>query len=209
MTILIAQNTKDKIILGADTGGFYGNSGAKFHIDNHKGQFKIMQVNDIVYTGTGSVSEIINFGLFCRTKKPERSDQLGIQRFFIDFGKWLKEQNIEPNGTVKNHYFLVFEKKLFHFQSGAVGEILEDDFATDGNGYREAYMAMYLGKSVEEAINLTIEINNWTSGKAQIVEIEKNQGFHGALPIEKNQSLNGALPPSIKYPPIPTDIKSL
>ena len=129
MTILIEQKTKDKIILGADTGCFYGNSGFKFHIDNHKGQFKIMQVNDIVYTGTGSLSEIINFGLFCRTKKPERSDQLGIQRFFIDFGKWLKEQNIEPNGTVKNHYFVVFEKRLFHFEECAVSEILEDDFA--------------------------------------------------------------------------------
>jgi len=197
MTVLIAQNTKDKIILGADTGCFYGNSGAKFHIDNHKGHLKIAQVNDIIYSATGLVSEIINFGLFCQTKKPERSDQLGIQRFFIDFGKWLKEQNIEFNGKVNNYYFVVFEKRLFHFQEGAISEILEDDFATDGAGFKEAYMAMYLGKSVEEAINLTIEINNWTSGKAQVVE------------IKKNQSLNGALPPSIKYPPIPTDIKSL
>lgn len=181
MTVLIAQNTKDKIILGADTGCFYGDSGAKFHIDNHKNRLKIMQINDIVYAGTGSVSEIINFGLFCQTRKPERSDQLGIQRFFIDFGKWLREQNIEPNGKVNNHYFLVFETKLFHFKGGAVAEILEDDFATDGAGYREAYMAMYLGKSVGEAINLTIEMNVWASGKAQVVEIEKNQGLKGIL----------------------------
>lgn len=181
MTVLIAQNTKDKIILGADTGCFYGDSGAKFHIDNHKNRLKIMQINDIVYAGTGSVSEIINFGLFCQTRKPERNDQLGIQRFFIDFGKWLREQNIEPNGKVNNNYFFVFEKKIFHLQSGAVSEILEDDFATDGAGYREAYMAMYLGKSVGEAINLTIEMNVWASGKAQIVEIEKNQGLKGIL----------------------------
>ena len=56
----------------------------------------------------------INFALFCQTRKPERNDQLGIQRFFIDFGKWLKEQNIEVDGKVDNHYFLVFEKKLFN-----------------------------------------------------------------------------------------------
>lgn len=174
MTVLIAQNTKDKIILGADTGCFYVNSGSKIHLDNHKNRLKIMQVNDIVYAGTGLVSEIINFGLFCQTRKPERNDQLGIQRFFIDFGKWIRDQNIEPNGKVNNHYFLVFEKKLFHFEDGAVDEILEDDFATAGAGHREAYMAMYLGKSVEESINLTIEMNVWASGKAQIVEIEKN-----------------------------------
>ena len=173
MTVLIAQNTKDKIILGADTGCFYGNSGYKVHLDNHKGLLKIMQVNDIVYAGTGFVSEIINFGLFCQTRKPERSDQLGMQRFFVDFGKWLKDQNISTNGTIENSYFIVFENKLFQYQNGAILEILENDFATDGAGFREAYMAMHLGKSVEEAINLTIQMNVWASGKAQIVEILK------------------------------------
>jgi hypothetical protein len=182
MTVLVAKNTKDKIILGADTGSFYGHSGYKVHLDNHKGRLKIMQVNDIVYAGTGLVSEIINFGLFCQTRKPERSDQLGIQRFFVDFGKWLKEQNIETNGTINNHYFFVFENRLFHFQDGAVSEILEDDFVTDGAGYREAYMAMYLGRSVEEAINLTIEMNIWASGKPQIVEIEKKHSLNRIVP---------------------------
>lgn len=172
MTVLIAQNTKDKIILGADTGTFYLNS-HKVHLTNHRGRLKIMSVNDIIYSGTGSVAEIINFGLFCQTRKPERSDQLGIQRFFIDFGKWLREQNIEANGKVVNNYFLVFEKKLFHYNSNAVQEILEDDFATDGAGLKEAYMAMYLGKTVKEAIDLTVEMNIWTSGEAQIIEINK------------------------------------
>jgi ATP-dependent protease HslVU (ClpYQ) peptidase subunit len=171
MTVLIAQNTKDKIILGADTGTFCGNY--KTHLTNHKGRLKIMSVNDIIYSGTGSVAEIINFGLFCQTRKPERSDQLGIQRFFIDFGKWLKEQNIERDSIINNHYFLVFEKKLFHYQHNAVLEILEDDFATDGAGFKEAYMAMYLGKSVKEAIDLTIQMNVWASGEAQIVKIDK------------------------------------
>jgi len=181
MTVLVAQNTKDKIILGADTGTFYGDY-HKIHLTNHKNRLKIMSVNDIIYSGTGSVSEIINFGLFCQTRKPERSDQLGIQRFFIDFGKWLKEQNIEKDGKVDNHYFLVFEKKLFHLRCGAVYEILEDDFATDGAGFKEAYMAMYLGKSVKEAIDLTIEMNIWASGQPQIVEIQKDKNSNVPKP---------------------------
>jgi len=171
MTVLIAQNTKDKIILGADTGVFMGNH--KFHCSAHRIQQKIEQVNDIVFSSAGFYSEQINFALFCQTRKPERNDQLGMQRFFVDFGKWLKEQNIEPNGKVDNHYFLVFEKKLFHYQSGAVQEILENDFATDGAGFKEAYMAMHLGKSVKEAIDVTVQMNVWTSGEAQIVEILK------------------------------------
>lgn len=110
MTVLIAQNTKDKIILGADTGSFFGDY-HKIHLTNHKSRLKIMSQNDITYCGTGLVSEIINFGLFCQTRKPERSDQ--------------------------------------------------------------AYMEMYLGKSVKEAIDLTVQMNIWASGEAQIVEIDK------------------------------------
>jgi hypothetical protein len=172
MTVLIAQNTKDKIILGADSGSFFANSGFKVHLNNHKGFLKIMSINDITFSACGSGSELINFGLFCQTRKPERSDQLGLQRFFIDFGKWLKDQNIERDGIVNNHYFIVFEKKLFHY-NGAVQEILENDFGTSGAGYRESYMAMYLGKSVKEAIDLTVQMNIWASGEAQIVEIDK------------------------------------
>jgi hypothetical protein len=181
MTVLIAQNTKDKIILGADAGVFFGDN--KIHLNNHKIQQKIVSVNDVVFSSTGYYFEQVSFALFCQTRKPERSDQLGIQRFFVDFGKWLKEQNIEVNGKVNNHYFLVFEKKLFHYEYNAVQEILEGDFATDGAGLREAYMAMYLGKSVKEAINLTIQMNVWASGEAQIVEINKNNKIKPDRPI--------------------------
>lgn len=195
MTVLIAQHTKEKIILGADTGTFYG-SFIK-HVSNHKGRMKIMTINDITYSACGSVAESINFGLYCQTRKPERNDQLGIQRFFVDFGKWLKEQNIEANGKIENNYFLVFEKKLFFYGYGATNEILEDDFAVDGAGFKEAYMAMHLGKSVKEAIDLTVQMNVWTSGEAQIVEISKQIG-----------GTEEKLPPFINKPK-PTDQKCL
>ena len=170
MTVLVAQKTKDKIILGADSGKFYG----EYHVVNlgrHLGRRKITTVNNITYCGTGAVPEIVNFGLFCQTRKPESSNVLSIQRFFLDFGKWLRENNICPEGKVKCNYFIVFEKNLFHFNFGAVEEIVEGDFATDGAGFKEAYTAMYLGKSVKEAIEITVEMNIWASGPAQVVEI--------------------------------------
>jgi hypothetical protein len=172
MTVLIAQNTKDKIILGADTGCFRNSK--KFDFNDHKGFSKIMEVNNLVFSSAGTVAETVNFGLYCQTRKPENSSQLGIQRFFVDFNKWLKDNCIGNCQNIENNYFFVFEKKLFYYGYGAVREILENDFATDGAGFSEAYMAMHLGKSVEEAINLTIEMNVWTSGKAEIVEILKN-----------------------------------
>lgn len=175
MTVIVAQNTKDKIILAADTGSFYGSSGHKRHLENHIGRLKICTANDITYASTGSVAEINNFRLFCSSKKPESSTELGMQRFFVDFGTFRKNMNLNQgdNALVANYYFIVYEKKLFHFQAGGVAEIFEGDFATDGAGYRESYMAMHLGKSPKEAVDLTIEMNIWTSGKTQVVEIKK------------------------------------
>ena len=171
MTVLIAQNTKDKIILAADTGLFRFSS--QIHCSNHKMQYKILTVNDITFSSCGRYAEQINFGIFCLIRKPESANILGIQRFFIDFGKWLREQCLSERGDLQNNYFFVFDKKLFHFQDAGIQEILEDDYTTDGAGYKEAYMAMYLSKSPKEAIDLTVQMNVWTSGEAQIVQINK------------------------------------
>jgi hypothetical protein len=47
-------------------------------------------------------------------------------------------------------------------------------------------MAMHLGKSVKEAIDLTVQMNIWTSGEAQIVEINKNNKIKPNRPIIPN-----------------------
>lgn len=170
MTVLLLKHEKDKIILGADTGIFYGNYHVK-DLKDHKLQTKIYQVNDIVFADTGVCSESCNFALFCSTRKPESATTLGIQRFMVDFGKYLKDMNLSEK--VQNFYFIVFQKRAFHFQLGATEEILEGDYETDGCGFKEAYMALYLGKSPKEAIELTIKMNSYVSGSPQIVEIEK------------------------------------
>jgi hypothetical protein len=172
MTVLVAQNTKNKIILAADTGAFYGQY-HKIHLDNHKGISKITQINDLVISSCGCSAELTNFLLFCNTRKPEGIKLIDIHRFFMSFGKWMKEEGVKEKNEVNNNYFLIFDKKLFHFSGGATKEILEDDFETDGAGFKEAYMAMYLGKTPKEAIDLTVEMNIWTSGEAQVVEIDK------------------------------------
>jgi len=193
MTVLIAQRTKDRIILGADTGVFQGDHVT--NLANHRGHLKIMTINDITYSACGYQAESVNFGLFCQTRKPENSDQMGMQRFFNDFGKWLKD-NGPGKEKIENNYFIVFEKRLFHYCHGATMEILEGDFRTDGAGYAAAYMAIHLGKSVKEAIKATIEIHLYARGEPQIVEIMLTN-----TPESK-------APPPIKKPPQPICTKS-
>lgn len=174
MTVLIAKNEHDKIILAADTMAFHGYMTKD--LAHHKGIMKIMLINGMHYSSCGKVSEIHNFRLFCSSRKPETSNVISIQKFFVDFSKYLKELNLSSKAeenAIRNNYFLVFEKKLFHFCYGGTEEIFVGDYATDGFGHKEAYMAMRLGKSPVDAIKATIELNVWAGGEPQVVEIEK------------------------------------
>lgn len=172
MTVLIAKHEKDQIILGADTGTFYGNY-HKTHLTDHLGRKKIETVNDMTFSSTGTVAEVLNFSLFCQTRKPESADPLSIQRFFVNFGKYLRDEGIKTEAKVDNNYFLVFKDKLFSYAWGATSEIVEGDYATAGAGFKESYMALFLGKTVKQAIELTVKMNIWTSGEAQVVKIAK------------------------------------
>jgi len=172
MTVLIAQNTKNKIILAADSGLFQGDR--KTHATNHKNWLKIRQINDITFSACGHLNDIINFELFCSSRKPESDSVLSMQRFFIEFIKWLKENGLLQEGEVlDSNFFICYNKKLFHYMDSSVYEILENEFQTDGAGKFEAYMAMYLGKTPTESIELKNKMNVWTSGDVQIVEIKK------------------------------------
>ena len=166
MTVLAAQKTKDKIILGADKGAFYKNGFKK------NGFNKIIKVNDLIFSFTGPIDELQIFELYASCRKPENNSILGITKFFIDFQKYCRlDLQIDNNFKVEGHYFLVFDKKLFHYNS-SVKEIKENEFETDGAGFQEAYMCMFLGFDVKTAIEKTIECNIWTSGGVDIVEID-------------------------------------
>ena len=172
MTVLVAQNLKDKIILASDTGVFQGIN--KTHHANHKNLGKIRNINSIIFSGCGYLKDTINFELFCSLRKPESDSVLSIQRFFVDFNKWLIENNLlKNNEKIDSNFFICYNKKLFHYLEECVYEIPENEFQTDGAGKFEAYMAMFLGKTPKEAIKATIEMNIWTSGEIQEIIIKK------------------------------------
>lgn len=170
MTVLIAVNQKDKIILGADSCTFRGYN--KIDLNNHKGRSKIEQINDIIFCSTGRVAEINNFLLYCSTRKPESNSLISIQRFFNEFGTYLTEM-VKKELQIENNYFLVYKEKLFCYNNGAVNEILIDDYATLGAGWLEAYTALYLGKTAREAIQVSIDLNVYAGGEPQVLEITK------------------------------------
>lgn len=171
MTVLIAQNLKDEIIFAADSCAFTGQT--KRHAAKHSNWKKIKQVNGIVFSTCGYMRDCINFQLFCSIRKPESNTVLAIQRFFMEFKNWLSENKIGVNKELVSNFFISYRNKVFHYVDGAVCEIEEGEFQVDGAGLSEAYMAMYLGKSPQEAVELTVRMNVWTGGEAQVVRLKK------------------------------------
>lgn len=171
MTVLIAKNEKDKIILGADTGEFQGHH-KKDMAD--KKESKIVTVNAIVFSSTGYVAEQSLFRLYCDSHSPESNTEMSILRFFYDFGRW-KNDITKSSEPINNNYFFCYKGKLFWFNGGCVKQVPEGCFETDGCGCSEAYMAMRLtGGDVKKSISETIEMNCFVSGRVDIFEIDKD-----------------------------------
>lgn len=164
MTVLVAFKTKDKIILGADTKSF---SGDWFKQDCRK----IFHENGMIVASTGCISTMQLFQLYCNSRKPESNSILGITRFFVEFEVYCKDILKKTDFKNENSCFMIYDKKLFKF-CVAVSEIQENEFVTLGIGRQEAYMSMFIEKDVKKAIERTIEMNAWTGGAPEIVEVE-------------------------------------
>jgi len=174
MTVLAVKNYKDRIEIATDSGGFYGNSGAKD--ENFQ---KLFEVNNIIFCSTGSCSESNQFELFCQNRKPEGNKRLDILRFFVEFRKWIISEfskTFKDDKILENNYFFYYQEKLYHIWNNLdIYEIKEGEFDSNGAGFREAKTALYLNKSPREAVEVCIKINCWTAGKIQEKIIYKNK----------------------------------
>ena len=173
MTVLAVKNYKDRIEIATDSGVFYGESGFK-----ENNSIKIIEVNKIIFSSTGFVSEKNFLELYCSTRTPESNKKLDILRFFSNFRKWQISEfsvNFEKTEIIKNNFFFYFNGKIYKITSNlTIEEIKEGEFDSGGAGYREAKTALYLGKTPREAVEVTLKVNAWTSGKVQEKIIYKN-----------------------------------
>lgn len=169
MTVLAVKNYKDRIVFAADSCCFIKES-KRDNID------KIIQVNDIVFMSSGTLSELNFFELFCSTRKPESSKRLDILRFFIDFRKWqIETLNVSfDEYIINNTYIIYFDKKLYKVERDLlITEVKEGGYITGGYGHVEARTAMYLGHSPKEAIEVCVKLNVWTAGETKELVIYK------------------------------------
>jgi len=86
-------------------------------------------------------------------------DDAALERAVADQEHLVQALVVEPDGSA------------FYWNDGrAFTGPVKADFYAIGSGQQSAYMAMKLGKSAEDAIRLTIEVDPWTGGEVRSVK---------------------------------------
>jgi ATP-dependent protease HslVU (ClpYQ) peptidase subunit len=116
---------------------------------------KLFQTNGLTIGACGVAEETSLIQMYCKTRQPRTSDEDSILDFMGDFLDWKKKKT--NNYTIDNTYILVCEGKAFSIHRFFVEEV--KTFQAIGAGMDYALSALYLGHTVDKAIQTACELS--------------------------------------------------
>lgn len=164
MSVVVGKVTEDKIIIGADSIRVSG-----WGTQEKDRRAKLFRENGMVVGTAGGCAEASMFQLFCHTHKPESPTEMAIVRYFSEFLTWSKQHS--PSATVDNEYLIIFDLTLIYF-SKFFARIVPEYYAI-GAGQDFALSALYLGNSVEKAVEAACELSIFCEQPINIMEVNK------------------------------------
>lgn len=161
MTILIAQKTNDKIILGADTYVFGGSSKEEYK--------KIFTTNNLTLACAGMVTVIQLLDLYCSQHQPNDATNFEVTKFTSNFKSFCKNEFDVSINEAEVAWFMIYDNNLYECRDGVACKITEG-FSTLGSAWMVGRVAMLAGLDVKQAIELTIKTSVDAGGEADIYE---------------------------------------
>ena len=116
---------------------------------------KLFKVNELVIGAVGAAEEASLLHIFSKTHKPKASDEEGILEFLSEFLDWKKKK--ADSYKLENSYIIVFGGKAYHIHNFFINEILK--YEAIGAGEEYALSALYLGHTVEKAVQTACELS--------------------------------------------------
>jgi len=166
MSIVAVKNYKDKIVIGSDSIRVRGYTQAK------KEFCKMIEVEKgFVISGAGLARDHILLAEYATSNKPKRETYDGILDWFGTYHEWLKKKTGENNVKIENSYLIVFNKRIYRFHDYYLEEV--DNYEAIGAGMDYALTALYLGESVEKAVECACELSIYCEKPINIIEIKK------------------------------------
>jgi len=167
MSVVAVKVEKDKIVIGADSIIVSGWTQEK------KCNAKLQLINDHFIVGSaGSAEELNLFFMYCQNHEPKESNEYMILEFISDFSKWAGNRT---NSVVKggeNCYLIVFNGRVFEVQNYYITVV--EDYTAIGAGRDYALTALYLGHSIENAIDAACELCVFCEGPINLFEFKRD-----------------------------------
>ena len=165
MSVVACKVTKNGYEVAADSITTRGYTQSKGQNVNHS---KLFEVNEMVIGGVGLAQESSLLRLFAQQTRPKRADEDGILEFLSEFADWKDKKT--KKGGIQNSYILGFDGKAFAISQWFVAEVLT--YQAIGAGQDFALAALYLGKSVSEAVETAIELSIYCESPVQLISKE-------------------------------------
>ena len=130
---------------------------------------KLIKVNDMFIGSVGTAEESSLLWVFANTRRPEQATEASLLTFLSEFVDW-KNSKINK-ASLENEYIFVIGSKVFQVEHFFIEEVLE--YAAIGAGMDYALTALYLGFSVERAVETACELSVYCEKPINYFCIEK------------------------------------
>ena len=165
MSVVAVKVTKKDITVGAD-------SIMIAYATQFKDKLaKLNTVNGMVIGYVGWSEEGNLFWKYCKTRRPSEATEEDVLDFISEFHDWLRKKTGTPTIKLKNEFIMVFDGKAFDIDNYDIKEV--DDYHAIGAGMDYALSALYLGKSVHDAIDVSCELSIYCEKPINIITVKK------------------------------------
>ncbi len=168
MSVVATRVLKDEIVIGADSISVSGYTQWKDK------DAKIFQTeNGITIGGCGLAEQTVLFKIFCDTHNPKAATTDDLLTFFAEFEDWIHKRTGNNSYAVDNSFHLIYQGKAFTVERYFIKEIT--DYDAIGAGRDFALAALFLGKSVEDALEAATELSVYCEKPLNLFRIPKQQ----------------------------------
>ncbi len=168
MSIVATKVTEKEIVIGADSITTRGWTQWKDK------DAKIFQAeNGIIVGGCGLAEQTVLFKIFCDTHNPKAATPDDLLSFFAEFEDWVHKRTGNNNYQVDNSFHLVYGGRAFTIHRYFIKEIT--DFDAIGAGMDFALAALYLGQTVEQAIETATELSVYCEKPINVFRVARGK----------------------------------
>lgn len=171
MSVVATKVTEKEIIIASDSIRVFGWTQDKIPGDSKAAKLYKTK-NGVVVGGVGLAEHTGMLKLFLDTHLPKSMTEDALLEFFSEFQDWVRKKTGNSGYDFNtNDFHLVWDGRAFHVSNYYIREIT--DFHTIGAGMDFALAALYLGRSVEQAVEAACELSVYCEEPINVIRIPK------------------------------------